>query len=193
MKRLMFTWIGCTALIMAAPATILAATPIHSLESTAPEYVNWTGSARQAALTRYNDAAIVDFLYVGCKATSWTTTEQIFKYWMKEPGREFAAYVTLAIDQESQRVLDTKVTESDGVDPAYGKFIRVAETALLKKYPSDRIHDYRPHTCKAVSEDIAIKTFRFWLRDHGIVDVTIVHEMQSEKVIRVETNHLWGQ
>lgn len=170
--------------------SLLSSTAFAHLQS--EEYSKWMGMARGAAATQYKEATVIDFLYVGCKATSMTTTEQLFTFWMKDPTHEFAAYVTLVIHNQSRDILETKITESDGIDPAYGKFIRIAEAELMKKYPLDNIVDYRPHVCKAVSESIAIQTFRFWLSEQGIINVTIVHEIKTEKVIRIEMERIWG-
>lgn len=175
-------------MLMLTALLLSGLTPIH--EAT-PEYARWTVQALEAVKAKYKEAAIKDFLYAGCQPRSRTVTDYVYKYWLAEEGREFGVYVTLSIDPPSGRVIQAKVRASDGSDaPHVARWLNLAKKALIEKFPGTQIHDYRPYDCQAVTDTAGTQTFRFWLTDNRLADVTILHDMCTGRVLKVDVRIL---
>lgn len=94
---------------------ILLALWLAHTESTpgVPPYAKWGQMAMQEAKLRYESAAIVDYKHIGRTQLSATTTQERFKLWLRQGGKEFGVYVTIQFDTESERIVAIKWQTAD--------------------------------------------------------------------------------
>jgi hypothetical protein len=151
-------------------------------------YIKWVDVAKKQARSKYPSASFIDFLYVGCKSESSTTKYHIYKYWMKDGSRQFGVYVSILVDTESNKVINSSTEETNVVTPSYGKWRRIAIESIEKKYPNAEIVDYRPCNCDLIEPVHASMTFKFWLKQDSkwkFVYTTIIYQVKTEKVTSV--------
>lgn len=151
-------------------------------------YIKWVDVAKEQASSKYPSASFIDFLYVGCKSESSTTKYHIYKYWMKDDSHQFGVYVSILVDTESNKVINSSTEETDVLIPSYGKWRRIAVEGMEKKYPNADIVDYRPCNCDFIEPAHARMTFKFWLEQDSkwkFVYTTIIYQVKTEKVTSV--------
>lgn len=138
------------------------------------QYIRWIGAAREAARQRYPNASMVDLLYVGCKS-EWPSPKQfVYKFWMREAGREFGVYVTVDTADNPKRAHASLVERADELIPAYGRWGRYAADATKGRYPDAEIRGYKPFGCSCLSKQASRQAFRFWIVRGGRNEVLLV-------------------
>ncbi|MEW9674277.1 YqzG/YhdC family protein [Ammoniphilus sp. 3BR4] len=69
-----------------------------------PPYAKWGRLALQETKKKYPQAEIIDYLHVGLKSLSPSTSQETFKLWLKEGIREFGVYVRIKFDTRTETV-----------------------------------------------------------------------------------------
>ncbi|WP_274365054.1 DUF3889 domain-containing protein [Paenibacillus thermotolerans] len=154
-----------------------------------PNYRAWSAAALERVELDFPNAAVVDFLFIGCKPMSESATNYIFKFWLRQGPDEFGAYVTVTVNMPAQRAVRFAVEKTDLLIPSYGKWIVLTKHAVLKRYPGAERIDVRPYECKWLSKDRAKQTYLFWVKYHGkemLVLASVVYSIQTETIINVE-------
>lgn len=153
------------------------------------EYADWSAAALEQAEIDFPNAAVTDFLFVGCKPLSESAMNFIYKFWLRQGPDEFGAYVSVTVNVPAHKVVHSVVERTDSELPSYGIWRTRAEQAVLERYPGAGIIDYRPYECKWLSEDLAKQTYLFWLEHHGkelFVSASVNYNIKTEKIINVD-------
>ena len=83
----------------------------HAQQKPTPPYAKWSVIAMDKVKAKYPNAKVVDYLYVGRNNGDLTSTER-FKFWLKEPQREFGVYVNIEFNKETQQVTNVTYQET---------------------------------------------------------------------------------
>ncbi|MEW9668995.1 YqzG/YhdC family protein [Ammoniphilus sp. 3BR4] len=78
-----------------------------------PPYAKWGKLAIQETHKKYPTAEIVDYLHVGRQSISATTSQETFKLWLKQGGREFGVYIKIRFDTRTEAVQSVTFEETD--------------------------------------------------------------------------------
>jgi hypothetical protein len=83
----------------------------HAQQKPTPAYAKWSKIAIDRTKEKYPNAQVVDYLYVGRKNGTSTSTEK-FKLWLKENQKEFGVYVDIEFVKETEQVVNVTYTET---------------------------------------------------------------------------------
>lgn len=83
----------------------------HAQQKPTPPYAKWSVIALDKVKTKYPNAKVADYLYVGRTNGERTSTER-FKFWLKEPQREYGVYVNIEFNNQSQQVTNITYQET---------------------------------------------------------------------------------
>lgn len=76
-----------------------------------PSYAKWSKIAMERTKAKYPNAQIVDYLYVGRKKGTPTSTEK-FKFWLKENQKEYGVYVDVEFNNDTEQVVNVTYQET---------------------------------------------------------------------------------
>jgi hypothetical protein len=85
--------------------------PAHAQQKPTPPYAKWSVIAMDKVKSKYPNAKVVDYLYVGRNNGDLTSTER-FKFWLKDNQREFGVYVNIEFNKETQQVTNVTYQET---------------------------------------------------------------------------------
>jgi len=77
-----------------------------------PPYAKWGRIAIEQTVKRYPHAQVVDYLHVGRKNKTATTSEETFKLLLREGNRVRAVFVRIEFTKESEEVVAVRFEES---------------------------------------------------------------------------------
>ncbi|WNC15311.1 YqzG/YhdC family protein [Brevibacillus brevis] len=77
-----------------------------------PPYAKWGQIAVQQTMKKYPHAQIVDYLHVGRKQKTPTTSEETFKLLLREGNREWALFVHIEFETKTEKVLAIRYEET---------------------------------------------------------------------------------
>lgn len=189
MKKIFCLLLIVLQLLCISPILAIAIEVRHSNHTGFQQYLNWVDDARNAVTEQFPGATMVDFLYVGFRATSSVTSGYIFKFWMTEGTRQFAVYVTLSTNQETNELTNSSVEETEVAIPSFGKWRQLAVESVQKNYPHATIVDYHPYGCLWISPNKANQSFSFWLTQNHkplFILTTLTYKTATEEVTSVD-------
>lgn len=76
-----------------------------------PPYAKWGQIAIQETKKKYPQASIIDYLHIGKETGTDSSTEK-FKLWLRENNKEFGVFVDISFDNETEEVINIKLTET---------------------------------------------------------------------------------
>ncbi|MBM7567592.1 DUF3889 domain-containing protein [Paenibacillus sacheonensis] len=189
MKRLFAILIVLLLLSVSVPVLTSAAPAKYDPADGYHQYIKWIGAARKAAQERYPKAALVDLLYVGCKA-EWPAPKRfVYKFWMQENDREFGVYVTVDEAASPDRARASRIEKTDAILLSYGHWSRYANEAVQAEYPGAEIVGWRPFGCACLGKEASSQVFRFWFRQGGrsqVMRVTVSYNPATNKALGVK-------
>jgi hypothetical protein len=77
-----------------------------------PSYTKWGRFAVDAVSKKYH-GSVIDYLHVGRRVLSPNTTQETFKLWVKENGREFGVYVIITFETITEKILSVEYKETN--------------------------------------------------------------------------------
>ncbi|WP_409176861.1 YqzG/YhdC family protein [Brevibacillus fortis] len=77
-----------------------------------PPYAKWGRLAMQETMKRYPNAQIVDYLHVGRKQKTPTTSEETFKLLLQEGNRRWALLVHIEFVNQTEEVVNISYEET---------------------------------------------------------------------------------
>lgn len=98
-------------LSIANPDAQAFADPAAVIQAAAPAYAKWGKLAMEETAKAYHGASIVDYKYEGRFSGADGVAEERFLLWLRQEGREFGVRVTCKVQQETDHLLDIKLTE----------------------------------------------------------------------------------
>lgn len=86
---------------------------VHAPSASAqPPYAKWGRLAMQETMKAYPQAKIVDYLHVGRKEKTPTTSEETFKLLLQEGNRKWALLVHIEFEKKTERVVEIRMEET---------------------------------------------------------------------------------
>jgi hypothetical protein len=76
-----------------------------------PPYAKWGRIAVQETMKKYPRAQIVDYLHVGRKNKTATTSEETFKLLLQEGNRRWAVFVRIEFQNATEQVVAIRISE----------------------------------------------------------------------------------
>lgn len=83
----------------------------NRIEQLAPAYAKWGQIAMERTKKKYPDANITDYFHIGLDRKEKVSTEK-FKLWLKEGNKEFAVFVHVTFNPETEELIDVSFRES---------------------------------------------------------------------------------
>lgn len=77
-----------------------------------PPYAKWGQIAMQQTIQTYPSAKVVDYLHVGRKEITPTTSEETFKLLLQEGNRMWALLVRIEFENKTEKVLKIRFEET---------------------------------------------------------------------------------
>ncbi|QRG68119.1 YqzG/YhdC family protein [Brevibacillus choshinensis] len=96
-----------TALLLGI--TLMWTSPIAEAQ---PPYAKWGKIAMQQTMKTYPNAKVVDYLHVGRKTKTPTTSEETFKLLLQENNRMRALLVHIEFETKTEKVLKVRFEET---------------------------------------------------------------------------------
>jgi hypothetical protein len=93
----------CALLVLFAPGGIASAQP---------PYAKWGRLAVQQTMKKYPHAQIIDYLHVGRKNKTATTSEETFKLLLREGNRVWAVFVRIEFKNDTEQVVAIRFSET---------------------------------------------------------------------------------
>ncbi len=78
-----------------------------------PKYAKWGRLAISETQKRYPQATIIDYLHVGRQIISESTSQEVFKLWLKDNRHEFGVFVRILFDKNTEKVLKISYQETN--------------------------------------------------------------------------------
>lgn len=114
-KKIVTLGITVLALFTSAVQAIQIFPDKHNIEDPIfePPYAKWGRLAIQETHKKYPTAEIVDYLHIGHQSISATASQETFKLWLKQGGREFGVYIKIRFDTRTEAVQSVTFEETD--------------------------------------------------------------------------------
>lgn len=78
-----------------------------------PIYAKWGKLAISETQKRYPRATVIDYLHVGRQALSPSTTQEVFKLWLKADRQELGVYVRILFNTKTEHILNVSFQETE--------------------------------------------------------------------------------
>ncbi|CAG7642726.1 DUF3889 domain-containing protein [Paenibacillus allorhizosphaerae] len=106
------SWSWESVLAWYEPAVSARSTAAKIAEETVPPYAKWGRLAMQETANRYKEARIQDYRYIGRSKPGAGITEEQFKLWLVQNGREFGVNVHIRFETSTEKVISIRFRES---------------------------------------------------------------------------------
>lgn len=77
-----------------------------------PKYAKWGKLAVLETQKRYPKASVVDYLHVARRTMSASTTQEVFKLWLRDDKGEFGVYVRILFNTKTEQTLNITFQET---------------------------------------------------------------------------------
>lgn len=94
-----------------SPATTVALNYPHQF-GYQPPYAKWGTIAMQQVKSKYPNAKIIDYHYVGRFDKEYPVSSQVFKLWLKEGDKEFGVLVVLTFNRENDTLTEVEMKKT---------------------------------------------------------------------------------
>ncbi len=84
---------------------------MNHIDQLSPAYAKWGKIAMERTKKKYPNAAITDYFHINLEKKEKVSTEK-FKLWLKEDNREFAVFVHVTFNPETEELIDVSFRES---------------------------------------------------------------------------------
>jgi hypothetical protein len=104
------------ALTLSINATTGFAVPVANAQNPyvkpEPNYARWGKLAVSETQKRFPRASVIDYLHVGRQVISPSTTQEMFKFWLKDDKHEFGVYVRILFNTKTEQILHISFQEA---------------------------------------------------------------------------------